>query len=387
MRRNILFLVSIPLIISCSEDREVFRVSGTLENGGGGMVYLKKMTSAEMITADSCLIDTSGYFELRDQARILTFYGLYTEPENWVYLLAENGDDIILNGDALRLPYTYEIEGSEHSKLIRELIRAQNSTLAAIEALSRIFNDSLRSPDFMNIKSRLDSSYTEIVDAQREFTFGFIERNLHSLASLMALYQQIGSRHYLLDPDEDFRFFAMVDSSLSILYPESDAVKDLNRQVEELQQKKQFERISATRLEKGMMAPEIALPGPDGDTILLSSTRGKIVLLDFWAAWCSPCREENPNLVKAYRKYKDRGFEIFQVSLDQTREAWLRGIREDQLYWIHVSDLQFWNSIVVPIYNIQGIPMSYLLDREGRIIDYNLRGPALEARLDEILNP
>ncbi|NMB52377.1 MAG: TlpA family protein disulfide reductase, partial [Bacteroidales bacterium] len=132
---------------------------------------------------------------------------------------------------------------------------------------------------------------------------------------------------------------------------------------------------------------DIALPDPQGDTIRLSSTRGKIVLLDFWASWCNPCRKENPNLVKAYNTYHNNGFEIYQVSLDKAKESWVQGIRQDKLEkWIHVSDVKYWNSVVVPLYNIEVIPTNYLLDREGRIIASNLRGENLNKKLAEIFN-
>jgi len=121
--------------------------------------------------------------------------------------------------------------------------------------------------------------------------------------------------------------------------------------------------------------------------VTLSSTRGSIVLLDFWASWCKPCRDENPNLVKAYDLYHDNGFQIFQVSLDKTREAWLKGIQNDHLErWIHVSDIKYWNSSIVPIYNIEQIPYNFLLDREGRIIGSNLRGEMLQKKLAELFN-
>ena len=136
---------------------------------------------------------------------------------------------------------------------------------------------------------------------------------------------------------------------------------------------------------EGAEAPEIILPTPEGDTIKLSSTRGSVVLLDFWASWCAPCRQENPNLVKAYNQYHRKGFQIYQVSLDKTREAWMKGIEDDQLgKWIHVSDIQYWNSKVVQLYKIESIPSNFLLDKEGRIIATNLRGEALQTKLAEL---
>ena len=380
----------IPLIIllySCQKKEKGFIVSGKLDNAAGQTVYLEEMTSRDMIPVDSCIIDTSGSFLLHGNSAETRFFSVHSIPGQNAYLLARTGDRINLTGNAPDLSTSYSVEGSVESKLILELSREQNKTAERIRRLSQVFNDSLQSKDFLNVKKGLDSAYADIVNAQRMYTFRFIEDNLYSQASLMALYQQIGPRHYLLDPEKDFRYYAMVDSSLNILYPESDAVKDLHRQVEELRQKRQMEDLSAARLGIGVEAPEIALPSPEGDTIVLSSLRGRIVLLDFWASWCAPCRHENPNLVKNYNKYKDKGFEIYQVSLDQTKAAWLKGIQDDDLDWIHVSDLQYWNSVVVPVYNIQGIPANFLLDKDGKIIAHNLRGEQLGTKLKEIFNP
>ena len=375
------------LFWSCQREEEGFTVSGKLDRPEASMIYLQEMTSRDLIPVDSCKLDSSGTYLLRGTSPESRFFAVFTRPGDYVYLLARNGDEIQLTGVEENLSGSYRVEGSEDSQRIRELTHEQNRTVERIHRLSKIFNDNIENPDFVRIKAGLDSAYKEIVNAQREFTFRFIEANLQSQASLMALYQQIGPRYYLLDTDKDFRYFAMVDSSLYNLYPGSDAVIDLHRQVVELRQKRQMEAMSAARFGIGMEAPEIALPSPSGDTIILSSLRGKIVLLDFWASWCAPCRRENPNLVANYKKYRDKGFEIYQVSLDRTRSAWLKGIKDDHLDWIHVSDLQFWNSIVVPVYNIEGIPMNYLLDRQGRILDRNLRGEQLDNKLEEIFNP
>lgn len=145
-------------------------------------------------------------------------------------------------------------------------------------------------------------------------------------------------------------------------------------------------------LEPGNQAPEIVLPSPDGKEIALSSLRGRMVLIDFWASWCPPCRAENPNLVKVYNEFKDKsfsrgqGFTVYSVSLDRSQEAWLRGIREDNLSWpYHVSDLKFWNSEAAALYQVDGIPMNFLLDGNGVIIAKGLRGELLRQTLLSLL--
>jgi peroxiredoxin len=137
-------------------------------------------------------------------------------------------------------------------------------------------------------------------------------------------------------------------------------------------------------LQIGQQAPDVSLPDVKGNVVPLSSLRGKYVLLDFWASWCGPCRMENPNVVRMYQKYKSKGFEVYSVSLDNNKANWEAAIARDQLTWTHVSDLKMWNSVVVTLYQIDGIPLTFLLDPDGKIVDKNLRGPDLEKKLGAI---
>ena len=173
-----------------------------------------------------------------------------------------------------------------------------------------------------------------------------------------------------MDIENEFETFSILAESLSNLYPENTYVKNLVRKVE-----------GERRLAVGSPAPEIVLPNPEGDTISLSDFRGKVVLIDFWAGWCGPCRRENPNLVRLYKKFAPHGFEVFGVSLDRSRDSWENAIIQDSLLWPQVSDLKYWQSEAAKTYQVSSIPHTVLIDEQGRILAKKLRGEALEKKL------
>lgn len=240
-------------------------------------------------------------------------------------------------------------------------------------------------PESHGVIETLDSLARIYLDEINTYTKKYIDENLNSLVSLVALYQQVAPSVYVMNPSRDLKYFVKVDSSMFSRYPGYEPVSTLHDQVLELVGNSREQTSAVQSSGSGTEAPEIALPTPQGNTIKLSSTRGSVVLLDFWAAWCAPCRKENPNLRNVYNIYHKKGFQIYQVSLDKTKEAWEKGIQDDHLEkWIHVSDVQYWNSVVVPLYRIESIPCNYLLDKEGRIIATNLRGEQLQTKLAQI---
>lgn len=167
--------------------------------------------------------------------------------------------------------------------------------------------------------------------------------------------------------------YRTVRDALIADYPDNDFVRHLDSKLR-------------AAIVAGMDAPDIELPDRDGVTRRLSDLRGKVVLVDFWASWCRPCRQENPNVVRVYKQFHDKGFEIFSVSLDNNREAWLRAIEADGLVWDnHVSDLKGWSSAGGRAYGIMSIPATVLIGPDGKVIARNLRGAALEHKLSEIL--
>ena len=172
--------------------------------------------------------------------------------------------------------------------------------------------------------------------------------------------------------DEYYDLYKTVRDSTITRYANNDFVKHVDQKVRSV-------------IAVGSEAPDIVMAGRDGKELRLSDLRGKVVLIDFWASWCRPCRAENPNVVRLYNRYHDRGFEIFSVSLDNNRDAWLRAIEADGLVWSnHVSDLRGWSSAAGRLYGISSIPATVLVDREGRVLARNLRGQQLEQKLKEI---
>ncbi len=170
-------------------------------------------------------------------------------------------------------------------------------------------------------------------------------------------------------------------------YPKSVYTTDLDNMIASIERSKLADETAAG-IGQGKEAPNISMPNPDGKVIELKSLRGKVVLLDFWASWCGPCRRENPNVVRVYNKYKDKGFTVYSVSLDRPGglDNWKQAIAADGLIWPnHVSDLQHWNSAAGRMYGIQSIPSSFLLDRDGKIIGQNLRGEQLEPAVQKAL--
>lgn len=383
-REFVFFHLMALLSVSCHNN--ITEINGRLENPvKGEYIFLDELRSNDLVTVDSIMISDDGVFNFKRDVKHPSFFLLKINENNFLTMLIEPGEKIKLTSvhDSLNFPKV--IEGSEGTALLVDYNRELRRTINKLSSLSDIYMQHVDTPELPAVIDSLDDLAQNNLNDINIYTKKFIDDNITSLVSLMALYQQVSPNVYVLDPSKDLSYFLKVDSSLYSRYPEYDQVIILHNQVKELLEK--FREQNQVKDNKGerMTAPEIALPSPMGDTIKLSSTRGSVVLLDFWAAWCPPCRIENPNLVYVYKLYHKKGFQIFQVSLDKTKEAWIRGIEEDHLgQWLHVSDVKYWNSVVVPAYKIESIPMNYLLDREGNIIASNLRGDALQRKLAEL---
>lgn len=386
IRNSLIFLVILLPLSACKNNN--IEIIGKLTNSiKDEYIYLDELGASGLVTIDSALITEDGNFTLSIRSKAPAFYLLKTDESNFLTMLLEPGQvaEIYAPYDSLNFPES--IKGSGGTELMAAYNRKLSETVSGLSGLREIYLASVGTPELPVVMEQLDSTARAYLNDINSYTKKYIDENISSLVALTALYQQVAPGEYVLNPQNDLEYFIRVDSSLYSLYPDYEPVKTLHEQVMNLVSDMTTQNIIDSRFRYGTEAPEINLPGTDGNPVKLSSLRGSVVLLDFWAAWCPPCRMENPNLVKAYDLYHDRGFTIFQVSLDRTKEAWTKGIREDNLgRWIHVSDLKYWNSEVIPIYNLEQIPTNYLLDREGRIIASNLRGNELLDRLEQIFN-
>ncbi len=388
--RNILLITAIVLAFfsACQERQNQFRVQGNIKNAENKTLMLSEMTRKKLVAIDSVILEKEGDFKFQGATETPKFYLLYlkNKQREGLTLILHPGDKITLQADASgNIGKNYTVSGSKEMLALRQLDTKIFKMVGKVDSLGKIYNEKKETADLDSLRKQLDHAYHIIREETKEFLARFIKQNKQQMAGLRALYIQLNPREQLFDPVEDFKYYKMIDSCLYDRYPNTNAVQALHEQVKESEFVKKQQEAYFNKLKPGKEVPNIALPGPEGDTITLSSLKGKYVLLDFWASWCRPCRKENPVLVKNYKKYHDKGFEIYQVSLDREKKSWTKAIQEDNLEnWIHVSDLQYWNSIVVKLYNIQGIPTNYLLDKEGKIIDKNLRGEALDKKLAEI---
>lgn len=374
MQKTIIALSLVTLLASCggNKDKNGFQLKGTLTNSNGEMLYLDKLVANGPVAVDSATLNDKGEFEFVNYTPKIGFYRLRLTQQNFAMLVLDSSDKVNLTADIKDITSTYKTEGSPETKLFLEFADLSKKRELRLDSLNKAFM-MLIEPIKMDtakveaISKTFEEPYNNIVNPLNEAMIEKIKQNTTMYSCIMAIQS--------LEPDKYPDLFKALDAGLSKKFPNDNNIKMFHDMVQ---------RLSTTEI--GQLSPDIVLPSPDGKEIALSSLRGKVVLVDFWASWCGPCRKEMPNVVQAYAKYKNKGFEIYGVSLDQDKDRWVEAIAKDGITWPQVSELKQWESQVVKQFNIQGIPYTLLLDREGKILAKNLRGEELEAKLAEVLN-
>ena len=324
---------------------------------------------ANPVTMDTALAEAgNAVFELKggpvDEA---VLYRIRLDKNEVFFLAVPDQQQVNIQAD-LNDPAAYTIS-SPGSNSFKNLLKLFNGKLVGLDSLSKILQS--KGEEMDSSKVATEKMFRAQVSQAGKFLLDYADTTQTAAVGIYAL----GMSRNLAAPDQ----VQPVLQSLAKRFPESEKIKKLASD---------FAKAMEPQPSQGLVgkeAPDFTLPDVNGKPFHLKSLRGKYVLVDFWASWCRPCRLENPNVVSAFQKYNQKNFTILGVSLDKEKESWLQAIQEDQLQWQHVSDLKFWDSMVVPLYGIEGIPFNVLIDPNGMVIAKDLRGPDLEKKLDEVL--
>lgn len=375
-----IFLILAVTIISCKKGNQ-FTINGKVSHAEGKTLYLEELLVSSTKPVDSVRIDKNGEFKIKGESKIPTYYLLKFSPDKMITLLVDSAENVVIEADYANFSNQYHVEGSLGSVLVKQLVDKLNTTILKLDSLESLYNIYQENPGYESMKAKWEEQYDAIIKEQVDFSTSFVMNNPFSMASVLALYQELDQQNFVI---KDFHTMRVAASALNSIYPNSEHVKALYANTVQLLKEEKSAKIQQLIEKEGQNSPEIILPDADGKEIALSSLKGKVVLLQFWAAVDRNSRVLNPALAEAYQKYKNKGFEIYQVSLDENRIEWIDAIDKDGLKWINVGDMK--GSIqAVQNYNIQAIPYNYLLDTEGKIVAQNLKGPGLDRALAKIL--
>jgi peroxiredoxin len=384
--RNLLLIGCLAIIaVSCNESNK-YRIAGQIDNGKGQWLYLERMDLQQHKVIDSVKLDASGSFKFGAERLVEpTFFSLKLKDDNFITLLADSTEKILVNADAKNMEETYTVEHSLGSGYIKILNRKLRVTKQATDSLVKVYA-SLGESDWVQ-KKQIEDEYLTVIEAHKKFIGNFVMENPRSFASYYALLLELNNAPIMNVIDKkDQIFFSTIATSLNVMYPESDRVKHLYSFVltaRNMQRRSELTQQLLAQAHTGV--PNIEAPTPSGINVSLKSLKGNVVLLSFWASFDQNSRRENRNLKRVYGKYKSRGFEIFQFSLDQSRVLWENALEKDGIDWISVSDLKSSESPCARTYNVSSIPSNYLISRDGEIIGKDLFGARLEEKLAELL--
>ena len=346
-------------------------ISGKLDNTDGMQLILTRFANNQPVSLDTVDFTESGEFQLAINVPQTDFFRLVSSQQNGAIFILSPGENVTIKGDANGMSTMLSVSGSENTELLWSYYEQSNEFGEKEQELRNQIGTLPQ--DQATEKQILIDEYNVLNQEFTDYTKEFIEKNASSPAVLPALGR--------LDMETDFDYYVIARDGLKSTFAFSPYYKDLNKKLEDFQ----AQQLKLKMFEPGNEVPDITQNDPFGNSRSLSDLRGSVVLIDFWAAWCRPCRAENPNVVRLYSKYHNEGFDVFSVSLDKSKDKWEQAIEADGLIWKnHVSDLKYWKSEAAQLYNVSSIPFTVLINREGKVIATKLRGAALEAKLKEI---
>jgi thiol-disulfide isomerase/thioredoxin len=372
------------MIVAGCKNKDRVRVDGIVKDNPVNYIYISKVDVDTPVLLDSSKIRNDGSFRFRVKAAEPDFYQVGYSKSDFITLLAEPGEKIHLSFNSNHLYNNYTVTGSTGSELIRELDLKLLETKSKLDSLSIIYKEISNKPSFATEGPILEKEYQDLVKQQRMFNIGFIIKNINSLAAIKALYQKFNEETYVLYEGRDLQYLKIVTDSLKRHYPESKHTKALVKNFE-----KEMNNLYARQLEKITSSiPETKLDpnlkDTNGKRIALSSLRGKYVLLAFWSANSKDCIAENLQLKQFYKLYHRKGFEIYQINIDEDESHWKASVKYDELPWINTREDDPANPKIARLFNIRNVPSNYLFDPKGSIIGSNLHGRNLQIKLNQL---
>jgi peroxiredoxin len=377
-------LLALPFLLfwACSQ-KEVAEIEGEIVNANGKVLYLDKLHTSSTELMDSVVIGDNGRFKLEVEVTQPDFYLLRLSNGKLITLLLEPKEDVLMHIKGPEMSKDYIVEGSKGSKLVKQITDTLNNTKAKLASIRKELNEKKSDPNYSSISQNLLAEYVETLQNQRKFSVDFVMKNATSLSSYMALYQKLDDKTFTLNENDDIQYVKIVASSMKALYPEHEFTKAILHNYKTLENNLSNLKIKQLIQEKGASFPDITLPNTKNKEVSLSSFDGKFVILSYWASQDLNSRKHNQTLKKIYKKYKNKGLTIYQISVDQDEKLWKKAIEEDQLTWTNVCDVKTGSLTATRIYNIQQVPANYLIDKRGEIVGKNLYGLALEEKVAE----
>jgi thiol-disulfide isomerase/thioredoxin len=384
--KRIIFLLTLVIIITGCNHKNQFSVNGVIKDSKTKYIYLNKLDVDTPILIDSAKISRKGSFRFKVKATGPDFYQLGFSTTNFITLLAEPEERINLLFNGKDLFENYSVKGSAGSAKLQVLDLFLAETKRKLDSLSTLYTKASHEPGFDVRGPLLDAEFKDLVKTQRKNNIVFIINNINSLASIKALYQKINPQTYVLYDQHDLQYLKIVSDSLTRHYPNSKQVQALARDFKkELNQMlfSQIEQISKN-LPNTVLDPDLV--NIAGKRVSLSSLKGKYVLLTFWSVQSRDCIEENLQLKEFYKLYNKKGFEIYQINLDENEELWRAAVRFDELPWINTREDNPKDPKNALLFNVKTLPANYLFDKESKIIASNLHGKELQLKLDQLFN-